>query len=418
MRVAFIVRQFPTLSETFVLNQITGLIDRGHEVDIYADGPKDDPAIHPDVEKYNLLARTHYLPLMPRNLILRVLKAIGLFLLNFWQEPVVILDSLNVFKHGQQAACLRLFYSAIRFQNKPTYDIIHCQFGTLGLVGMWLRQVGKLKGKLVTTFRGIDISWYLEKYGDRVYDQLLREGDIFFANCDYFKRRVIELGGDEKKIHVHYSGINCSRFAFNPPLPPVDGQVRIVTIGRLVEKKGVEYGIRAIAKLAKTYKNIKYDVIGDGPLKQQLQQLIQDLEVTENVNLLSWKTQQEIIDILNNSHILMAPSVTSEEGDREGPVNTLKESMAIGLPVIGTWQGGIPELVEDTISGFLVPERDVDALKEKLGYLIEHPEIWSVMAKAGRSRVENYFDINKLNDELVEVYSQLIANSSKLTCKC
>lgn len=205
MRVAFIVRQFPTLSETFVLNQITGLIDRGHEVDIYADGSKDDPAIHPDVEKYNLLARTHYLPLMPRNLLLRVLKAIGLFLLNFWPAPVVILDSLNVFKHGQQAACLRLFYFAIRFQNKPNYDMIHCQFGTLGLVGMWLRQVGNLKGKVVTIFRGIDISWYLQKYGDRVYDQLLREGDIFFANCDYFKRRVIELGGDEKKIHVHYS---------------------------------------------------------------------------------------------------------------------------------------------------------------------------------------------------------------------
>lgn len=92
--------------------------------------------------------------------------------------------------------------------------------------------------------------------------------------------------------------------------------------------------------------------------------------------------------------------------------------MAIGLPVIGTWQGDIPELVEDKISGFLVPERDVDALTQKLSYLSEHPEIWFEMSRAGRYRVENYFDINQLNDELVDVYSQLIANTSKLTCKC
>jgi colanic acid/amylovoran biosynthesis glycosyltransferase len=80
--------------------------------------------------------------------------------------------------------------------------------------------------------------------------------------------------------------------------------------------------------------------------------------------------------------------------------------MAMGLPVISTAHGGIPELVEDGISGFLVSERDTDAIAAKINYLIEHPALWSEMGRAGRARVEAKYDTNKLNDELVEIYQQ------------
>ena len=85
----------------------------------------------------------------------------------------------------------------------------------------------------------------------------------------------------------------------------------------------------------------------------------------------------------------------------------------MGMPVISTLHGGIPELVEDGKSGFLVPERDANAIAQKLNYLIAHPEVWAEMGKAGRSRVEEKYDINKLNDELVEVY-QKVANSAPI----
>ena len=80
----------------------------------------------------------------------------------------------------------------------------------------------------------------------------------------------------------------------------------------------------------------------------------------------------------------------------------------MGLPVVSTYHGGIPELVEDGVSGFLVPEKDAEAIAQKLSYLIEHPEIWAEMGKAGRKSVKQKYDINKLNDELVEIYQQLL----------
>ncbi|MGK7928564.1 MAG: glycosyltransferase, partial [Spirulina sp.] len=170
----------------------------------------------------------------------------------------------------------------------------------------------------------------------------------------------------------------------------------------------IEYGIRAIASLADTYPNIEYNIIGDGELREYFQQLIQELNVSHRVKLLGWKQQEELIEILDRSHILIAPSVTAADGNQDAPVNTLKEAMAMGLPVIGTHHGGIPELIEEGISGFLVPERDAREIAEKVRYLIDHPEIWPEMGKAGRKRVETQYNMEQLNDELVEIYQQVL----------
>lgn len=408
MKIAFMVWQFPVLSETFILNQITGLIARGHEVDIYAHVPGDTSKVHPDVEKYKLLDRTYYVPQIPDNLVWRLLKGIGLLYANYKKDPLVLLRSLNIFKYGLRAASLWLVYAMTPLLGKEPYDIIHGQFGTDGLNGMFLRDIGAIKGKLITTFRGFDISTYVQQQGDRIYDQLFAKGDFFLTNCKFFKSRLLKLGCDQKKVVVHYSGIDCSRFVFTPRHPQPDGGVRIAMTGRLVEKKGIEYTIRAVAGLAKVYP-LEYNIIGEGPLREDLQQLIHDLDVSTTVKLLGQKNQQELIEILNNSHIFIAASVTARDGNQDAPINVLKEAMAMGLPVVSTHHGGIPELVEDGISGFLVPERDADALADKLSYLIEHPEIWPQMGRAGRAYVEKYFDMHKLNDELVEIYQQLLS---------
>lgn len=414
MKIAMIVGDFPVLSETFILNQITGLIDRGHSVDIYAlealvvDTSVNTSKVHPDVEKYHLLNRTYYGPQMPANYFLRVLKGLGLLSANCYKNPLALLQSLNAFKYGKQAASLRLLYRTLQLVGKGSYDVIHCQFGMYAPDGMLLRNIGALKGKLITSFRGYDISGYIQECGDDVYNQLFETGDFLLTNCEYFKRRLLKLGCNEKKLVVHGSGIDCSRFLFTPRRPQSDEPIRIATTGRLVEKKGIEYSIRAIAELVDVTQNIEYNVIGDGPLREELQQLIQKLNLGDKVKLLGWKQQQELIEILNNSHIFIAACVTGKDGNQDAPVNTLKEAMAMGMPVIGTLHGGIPELIEDGISGFLVPERDVDAIAEKLGYLIKHPEIWPEMGRAGRAYVEEHYDTNKLNDELVEIYRQLL----------
>ena len=412
MKIAFIVGTFPALSVSFIINQIKGLIDRGHEVDIYAlDGaPEDTSKVHPIVEEYRLLERTYYPPTKPKNSLLRRLKTFGLLLANLPKNPWVLCQLFDVTRFGKEARRQILFYRAMPFLRRESYDIIHCQFGLFGIIALALRQIGLIEGKLITGFRGYDISRYLQKRGDGVYDELFKQGDFFIANCEFFRQRAIKLGCEEEKIVVLGSGIDCSKFAFTPRHFPSDGRVRIATTGRLVEKKGIEYGIRAIAYLAEACPNIEYNIIGDGPLKEHFQKLIAELNVGHIIKLVGWKQQEELIEILDNSHILIAPSVTAADGNQDAPVNTLKEAMAMGLPVIGTLHGGIPELIEDGISGFLVPERDAEAIADKVLYLIEHPEIWTDMGASGRKRVEQKYDMNKLNERLVDIYQQQLSN--------
>ncbi len=407
MRIAFLVDTFPVISETFIINQIVGLINRGHDIHIYAKKRGNMSKYHTDITKYNLLEKTTLLQQTPRSYLWRLVKGIGLFLTNFHKAPLAFLYSFNFIKYGKNALSLRLMYSIVQMLKSEPYDIIHCQFGIHGLEGMLYRDLGVLKGKLITSFRGYDISYYLQEKGDNVYDELLVKGDFFLANCEFFRQRAIKLGCDPKKIVVHGSGIDCSRFTFQTRNITPGETIQIATTGRLVEKKGIEYAIRAIAKVAEVQPNIEFKIIGDGPLKERFEQVIQELNIGDKVRLLGWMNQKEIIEILEQTHIFVAPSVTASDGNQDAPVNTLKEAMAMGLPVVSTLHGGIPELVKDGVSGFLVPEKDETAIAEKLIYLIEHPEIWSSMGLSGREYVEAHYDINNLNDELERIYHHL-----------
>jgi colanic acid/amylovoran biosynthesis glycosyltransferase len=184
--------------------------------------------------------------------------------------------------------------------------------------------------------------------------------------------------------------------------------VRIALTGRLTEKKGIPDAVRAVAQVAKIYPNLEFNIIGEGDLRPSLQALIQELDMDKHIHLLGQKNQTEIVEILSQSHLFLAPSVTAADGNQDAPVNVLKEAMAMGLPVLSTWHGGIPELVQEGISGFLVPERDPQALAERLHYLIQHPQRWLEMGRAGRSFVEGVFDLETLNDELLRQYQKLL----------
>jgi colanic acid/amylovoran biosynthesis glycosyltransferase len=408
MKIAFIVSGFPLLSETFILNQITGLLDRGHQVDIYASRLTNEPKVHADVEKYNLIGRTYCYHAIPTSKIRRLAKAISLLAAHFNTRPVVLLRSLNVFKYAEASISLQIFYEAIPFVDKGPYDIVHCHFGPNGILGVLMKEIGAVEGKVVTTFRGYDLSSYLQDKGDNVYDYLFERGDLFLSVSNRFKDKLVELGCDERKIAVHRSGVNTHKLNFPVRKLKNDGQVQLLTVARLVEKKGVQYGIQAIAKVLERFPNIMYKIAGDGPRKSSLVRMIKELDIDDKVKLLGWKQHGEIVALMREADILLAPSVTSKGGDQEGIPGVLMEALASRLPVISTQHSGIPELVQDGKSGFLVPERDVDALAEKLVYLIRHPEIWPEMGQAGRAYVEEHHDINKLNDQLVETYQRLL----------
>ncbi|NJM65466.1 MAG: colanic acid biosynthesis glycosyltransferase WcaL [Acaryochloris sp. RU_4_1] len=407
MNIACLVGDFPSVSETFILSQITNILEQNHLIDIYATQPQNPTAIHPDIDKYQLLNHTYYYPSIPRNYFLRIGKALILFVSSLFQDPVLAIRALNFFRHGKQALSLRLFYAIIPFLRKrPTYDVIHCHFGHLGILGMQLKEIGAIQGKLYTTFHAWDITEYLQEAGNNAYQKLFMQGDRFLPISEHWKNRLIELGCSSHKVTVHRMGIDCNKFLFIARQPPLEGQVRITTVARLIEKKGIEYGIRAIAKLQQQYPNLKYRIIGEGDLRDRLEHFMSELEVENRVELLGWKAQNEVIEILNQSHLLLAPSVTGRKGDQEGIPVAIMEAMAMGLPVISTQHSGIPELVEDGVSGFLVPERDADAIAEKLAALMENPDLCLRMGKAGRSCVETHYSIKQLTQQLIDIYHQ------------
>lgn len=407
MRIAVLVEKFPVISETFILNQITGLIDRGHEVDIYALYRGDFRQVHPEVIRYRLLERVQYPPLFPDNRALRLMKAVGLIIRNVWDRPAPMVRALNVGRYGRTALSLRLLYEIVPLVGK-SYDVIHAQFGPLGLIALTYREMGAISGKLITHFRGYDISKFVRREGTKVYERLFAEGDLFLANCDFFKRKAIEIGCPPEKIVVHRSGVDLKSFQLRNGNGRKHAALQAITVGRLTGKKGLEFGIQAIAKVLKRGYAIEYTIVGEGHLRGDLETLAREQGIADRVHFLGWKDKNEVIRLLNEADIFIASSCTSDDGDQDAPVNTLKEAMALGLPVIATNHGGIPELVEDGISGLLVPERDADALADRLSYLIEHPELWEAMGKVGRERVVAEYDINKLNDRLVDLYRDLV----------
>lgn len=411
MRVAFILNKFPALSQTFVLNQIVGLIERGHELDIYADGPGNVSKLHDDVTTYHLMERTYYYNAhrtMPQDKLQRIARAARQVAHSSNRRPLTALRALNIVRFGKQAASLATLYHVLPFLNKAPYDIVHCHFGTMGLWGLRLKELGAVEGKLVTTFYGRDASAFI-KSRNAVYNELFSKGDLCIHISDYLKSKLLPIGYNESKAALLRLGVDLQAFTYAPRSPDADGQVRVLSVGRLTEKKGMEYTIRAVARLADRRPGLHYTIVGDGELRNQLQSLIDQLGVGAAISLVGGKSQDEVRQLYKQAHIFVLASVTAANGDEEGQGLVLQEAQAMGLPVVCTTHNGFPEGVRDGESALMVPERDVDALAERLDYLIAHPELWPAMGLAGRQHVEAHFDRDKLNDRLVQIYERLLS---------
>jgi colanic acid/amylovoran biosynthesis glycosyltransferase len=396
MKIAILVHRFPELSETFIVNQITGLIDAGHEVDVYASGPGHPGKAHADIDRYQLLDRTHYWG-FPRSYLLRGIKRVGLQGHDGWRRA---------------ALWLSLVDAGVRFLRRQRYDVIHCQFGTLARAASALHDIGAVNGKLVVSFRGSDLTKRTATFDVR---EIFQKAHLLLPVCERFREELIRQGCDPQKVRVHHSGIKLAPFAYAERRRTSGEPTRILTIGRLVEKKGVAYAIRAVARVKASGRQVRYTVAGDGRLRGELDRMIDELGLRAEVQLVGAKSHTEVIALLREAHLFIAPCVTAPSGDQEGIPNVLKEAMATGIPVLSTRHSGIPELVEHDVSGLLVPERDSEALAERLASLIDHPERWSAMGRAGRERVEAQFDSDRLDKELVELYQQAISKTLRVS---
>jgi len=405
MRIAFLVDAFPTLSETFILNQITGLLDLGQDVEIFAAqrGPLD--VVQDEVSCYNLLDRTHYHNDVPEDGIQRIWTFLARFPRDLIQHPAMALQPLNLFRFGRDALSLRPYFRASLFLRRGPFDILQCHFGRNGLIGASLKEMG-IPGRLVTMFHGYDIRLALRE-GGQIYRRLFEQGDCFLAISQGNRDHLIRFGADAGKIRYHPVGIDLDCFI------PAPGQsahlehpkiIQILTVARLVKEKAVDDGIRAVARLKNKKPNLalEYRIIGDGPEKTRLHQLAAELKINAIVKFLGAQAREKVISALKKAHIFLLPS-----REEVLPV-VLMEALASGLPVIATSVGSIDEIVKNGRSGHLVQPGDIEAMSNSLTTLIDHPEEGKRMASYGRMGVAKNFDIKILNSRLIRIYESLL----------
>jgi colanic acid/amylovoran biosynthesis glycosyltransferase len=407
LRVAFFVNRFPVVSEPFIANAAVGLLGAGHSVDIYAlQGAAEEDVRQGSIDAHGLAARAHF-PRHPRSFVRRLAaapRALGGLLR---RQGLAGLRALDPVAYGRRALSLRALDEAAAFR-AGAYDVLHCHFGTLAAPVLRHRRAGLLRGRVVVHFRGYDITEVVARAGPGLYATTFREADGFVANCRHFADRAVSLGCEPSRISVVPSGIALEGFAFTPRTPPQDGIFRLLTVGRLVEKKGIADVVAALAQVRAHGIDLRLRIIGDGPLRGAIEQQVAALGLGAHVALLGAQPHAVVARELGAAHLFAAPSVTGTDGSEDAAINTLKEAMATGLPVVSTFHGGIPELVVHEVSGLLVAERDPAALAAALRALIAAPACWEEMGRAGRARVEQDHALPVANRKLLDVYRRVL----------
>ncbi|MDH3258950.1 MAG: glycosyltransferase, partial [Deltaproteobacteria bacterium] len=295
--------------------------------------------------------------------------------------------------------------------------LLHAHFGVEGVYALsFARSLGI---PLVTTFHGFDATvsvWGLVKTGKVSWiryaayiNRLKKQGKCFIAVSEYVRRKLIERGFPAERTIVHYVGIDPHRFT--PGSNEDDGRT-VLTVGRLVENKGTEYLIRAIAMIRSEFPTVQLEVVGDGPLFPSLQRLAAELGVSRQIVFRASLTYDEVASCMKKASVFCLPSVTAKNGAAEGLGLVLLEAAASLKPVVGTFNGGIPEAVNNGVNGFLVPERDVHALADRILSLLKNRTLRREMGNAGRKRVERDFNLFKQSRKLEHLYQKIIKTNA------
>jgi glycosyltransferase involved in cell wall biosynthesis len=286
--------------------------------------------------------------------------------------------------------------------------LIHAHFGTDGLLVLPLARA--LGVPLITSLRGYDVtrsdralltsgrlSWI--RYA-LVQKRLQRSGTLFLAVSNALREQAIARGYPETRTLTHFNGVDLERFR---PNETSTASGLILHVGRLVEKKGTKVLLEALRMNALT--GARLVIIGDGPLRGALERQARGLG--DRVRFLGALPSDEIANWMRRASVLAAPSVTAPDGDAEGLPNVVVEAAASGLPVVGTMHSGIPEAIEDAVTGFLVPEGDAEALGLRLADILGSEQLRRDLGAAARRLAERKFDRQMLTKRLEAIYDEV-----------
>jgi len=287
--------------------------------------------------------------------------------------------------------------------NRENAQLLHIFFGhiavhLLPLIRAWSKPS-------IVSFHGADVLVDMEKPAyRRATKQMLDAVTRVFVRSASLQRAVIELGCDENKIDIVRTGIPLDQFPFRDREFPANGEWRFVQASRLIEKKGLATTLHAFTAFLAHYPRATLTIAGEGPMLRELKELTRKLKIDNRVSLPGFVAPEKLREIYYASHIFLHPSETGSDGNQEGIPNSMLEAMATGLPVLATDHGGIPEAIENGVSGILVPERDYEALSHALLKAVQDRDLLTRLARNGANAVAQKFDQQNQIRRLEEIY--------------
>ena len=384
---AYVAKMFPRLSETFILNELLELERLGFDITIYSLKHRAPGPTHPQLA--HLCARIVYLPERPIHWLTRgLLDACRAFAVN---PSVTLRTLLYVMTRGTHQAWKRFFQAstmAADLRLRPVRHI-HAHFASAPSRVAWF--ASRLAGVPFSfTAHAKDIYQHGTDY-DLLRDKIAAASFVVTVS-DYNRDHLTRIAGEGSRIRRLYNGVDLERFT---PHPISNGALTVLTVGRMVQKKGFDVLLRAWPDVLAGCPGARLVVVGTGPEDTRLRSIAQKLEVGDSILWRGACTQEELRDELAAAHVFCLPCRVAEDGNRDGLPTVLLEALATGLPCVTTTIAGVPEIVRDRCEGNLVPPEDTNALADALIALLRDPERRATLGVCARHRAEALFDLTR-----------------------
>ncbi len=405
MRLGYFYSRYPVLSQTFCDAEMLALERLGFELEIGSVYPPLTSLRHEHIA--DLRAPIHYAP--PQE-ILKILEKTAITN-GTWPRDLV---ARHERKYGPgvkaEQRARNALYFAHHFKLRGV-DRIHVHFANRAAhTAMFLKEISGIPFSV--TAHGQD---FMKDLGN---DDLLREicaaAEFVAAETDYSRDLLRQRCPNSAKIHRVYNGMDLTRFP--EPHYEISGKApRIISVGRLVAFKGFDYLIDACAELARQGLEFSCEIIGDGPLRGDLEARIRKLDLSGRVHLVGSLSQGSVLEKLRSADIFALASMTDAQGASDVFPTVIIEAMAAARPVVSTRLAGIPESVVHGETGLLVLPEDTMALAEALSRLIQDAKLRLHYGRAGRERIEQHFRIDHTVAPLIELFEKTPGASTKST---
>lgn len=316
LRIAFVVGVFPLVSETFIIDQIADLDERGIHVDIYSFDRGDEAFVSERYLEHDMGSRVRYLD-YPISKLARAGAVVPKALRLLRRDRAAFVRAVNVRRYGRDALALKLLYWTEPFTGRD-YDVVHCHFGTVAREFVRVREAAGITGELLTTFYGVDVSKVFLDHPPDFYDRLKEACSLYFVMSEDMKRRVVAHGFPGDQVRVHPVSVEVAEYPFRQREVGQGEELRLVAVGRFVEKKGFDDLLRALAVVKdRASRPVTCSIVGGGPLELDLRELHSSLELDGMVRFEGYLPVEKLIDHLGDKHVLVQPSKTASNGDME-----------------------------------------------------------------------------------------------------